>query len=95
MRNVLHKLGYNVNSQIGLTPIQRHAILRQIIVNGQLSKSEVVHHLRYLIRRNRSNRKFKRAIQKWQADLEYVYRMNLSYSRIPIQQMRALLSKAD
>lgn len=93
--SVLHKLGYNVNSQIGLTPIQRHAILRQIIVNGQLSKSEVVHHLRYLIRRNRSNRKFKRAIQKWQADLEYVYRMNLSYSRIPIQQMRALLSKAD
>lgn len=92
--SVLHKLGYNVNSQIGLTPVQRHAILRQIIVNRKLSKSEVEHHLRYLIRRNRSNRKFNRAIQKWQADLEYVYRMDLSYSRIPIRQMRALLSKA-
>lgn len=93
--SILHILGYNVNAQIGLTTPQRHAILRQIIINGQLSQGQIEHHLRYLIRRNRSNRKFRRAIEKWLADLNYVSRLDVNYSRIPINAMRTLLSQAN
>ena len=93
--SILHILGYNVNAQIGLTTPQRHAILRQIIINGQLSQGQIEHHLRYLIRRNRSNRKFRRAIEKWLADLNYVSRLDVNYSRIPIQAMRILLNQAN
>lgn len=93
--SILHILGYNVNAQIGLTTPQRHAILRQIIINGQLSQGQIEHHLRYLIRRNRSNRKFRRAIEKWAADLDYVCRLDVNYSRIPINTMRTLLNQAN
>ncbi|MEO5288458.1 hypothetical protein [Limosilactobacillus allomucosae] len=93
--SILHILGYNVNAQIGLTTPQRHAILRQIIINGQLSQSQIEHHLRYLIRRNRSNRKFRQAIEKWLADLNYVSRLDVNYSRIPINAMRALLNETN
>ena len=84
-----------IDTQIGLTTPQRHAILRQIIINGQLSQGQIEHHLRYLIRRNRSNRKFRRAIEKWAADLDYVCRLDVNYSRIPINTMRTLLNQAN
>ncbi|MGE9968119.1 hypothetical protein [Limosilactobacillus mucosae] len=44
---------------------------------------------------HRSNRKFRRAIEKWLADLNYVSRLDVNYSRIPIQAMRTLLNQAN
>ncbi|MGJ3803371.1 hypothetical protein ACLOC1_09080 [Limosilactobacillus mucosae] len=41
------------------------------------------------------NRKFRRAIEKWLADLNYVSRLDVNYSRIPIQAMRTLLNQAN
>ncbi|MFR0596419.1 hypothetical protein ACLUWZ_04565 [Limosilactobacillus mucosae] len=50
-----------------------------------LNKSQLSH---------RSNRKFRRAIEKWLADLNYVSRLDVNYSRIPIKAMQTLLNQA-
>ena len=54
----LHSLGYNVNSQIGLSKAQRRYILRRIIMNKQMTRAEIESHLSYLIRRNQYNYNF-------------------------------------
>lgn len=80
----LHYLGYNVNSQIGLSKAQRRSILRSIIVNHDMTRSEIESHLVYLIQRNEYNSKFQKAIDKWYNDLLYIENLDLSYSRIPM-----------
>lgn len=80
----LHYLGYNVNSQVGLSKAQRRSILRSIIVNHDMTRSEIESHLVYLIRRNEYNPKFQKAIDKWYNDLLYIEDLDLSYSRIPM-----------
>lgn len=84
----LHYLGYNVNSQIGLSKAQRRHILRQIIVNKEMTQAEIESHLAYLIRWNQYNNNFKKAINKWHNDLLFVENLDLSYSRIPMTELR-------
>lgn len=84
----LHFLGYNVNSQIGLSKAQRRHILRRIIVNKQMTRAEIESHLSYLIRRNQYNYNFQKAINKWYDDLLFIENLDLSYSRIPMMELR-------
>lgn len=84
----LHYLGYNVNSQIGLSKAQRRHILRRIIVNKEMTQVEIESHLIYLIRRNQYNNNFKKAINKWYNDLLFVENLDLNYSRIPVTELR-------
>ncbi|MBD5090892.1 MAG: hypothetical protein HDT49_04135 [Lactobacillus sp.] len=84
----LHSLGYNVNSQIGLSKAQRRYILRRIIMNKQMTRAEIESHLSYLIRRNQYNYNFQKAINKWYDDLLFIENLDLSYSRIPMTELR-------
>ena len=88
LESKLHALGYNVNAQVGLSKAQRRALLRQIIVNHEMTRSEVESHLAYLIRRNQSNANFQRAIDKWYSDLLYIENLDFNYSRIPMTAVR-------
>ena len=84
----LHMLGYNVNAQLNLSKVQRRSILRQIIINGDLTRGEICNHLIYLINRNQNNSKFDVAITKWLDDLKYVENLDFNYSRIPVDELR-------
>lgn len=84
LESKLHALGYNVNFQVGLSKAQRRAILRQIIVNHEMTHSEAESHLAYLIRRNQSNANFQRAIDKCSSDLLYIEDLDFNCSRIPM-----------
>ncbi|MGN1279132.1 MAG: hypothetical protein ACI4T4_00455 [Limosilactobacillus sp.] len=84
----LHYLGYNVNSQNGLSKAQRRHILRHIIVNKEMTQAEIESHLAYLIRRNQYNANFQMAIEKWYEDLLFVEKIDLNYSRIPVEELR-------
>ena len=84
----LHYLGYNVNSQIGLSKAQRRHILRRIIVNEEMTRAEIESHLAYLIRRNQYNLNFAKAINKWYDDLLFVENLDFNYSRIPMAELR-------
>ncbi len=70
--SILHRCGYNVNQQKGLSDNQRQKILAIVIRNNLLSKEKVRNYLKFYIRLNRNSSIMKTAISKWTRDLLFV-----------------------
>lgn len=72
--SLLHQIGYNVNSQEGLTSEQRQNLLKLAIDNGLYSISGLLSFLDWLIARNKKvlNRDMSQAISKWTEDRFFV-----------------------
>ena len=70
----MHQIGYNVNSQEGLTSEQRQNLLKLAIDNGLYSISGLLSFLDWLIARNKKvlNRDMSQAISKWTEDRFFV-----------------------
>lgn len=68
----IYILGYNVKKTSNLSAQDRHMILKSIIENRLLKKSEVVAHLQWLIGANEKNPIYKQAIAKWRQDLSFL-----------------------
>ncbi len=71
VEHIMYKCGYSVKAD-GLTSIQRHVLLEEIIQSDIVSLSQAVNHIKYLIRRNELNGNMINAIEKWQEDIEYL-----------------------
>lgn len=70
--SLLHLMGYNVNSQIGLSQKQRWGILELLVDEKIMTITEICSHLQWLIRRNGNNHNFDDARLKWQADSNHI-----------------------
>lgn len=75
----LHKLGYNVRSDNGLSAFDRQQILYDAIASHKLTRSEICSHLQWLIKYNQNKSNFQSAISKWKADLNYVKNLRISF----------------
>ena len=76
--SILHSYGYNVNAQENLSSSERRTILKFILNNHILSKSDIKSHLDYLIKRSNNNTKLQDAIYKWQSDRLFIDDYNVS-----------------
>lgn len=70
--SALHKLGYTVSQERGLSAKQRQQILEFAISSKMMSKRKVVSFLEYLIKTNGQKKNNEIALSKWKADLEYI-----------------------
>ena len=70
--SLLHILGYNVNAQIDIPKAQRWRLLEIFVDEGIFSTMEICSHLQMLMRRNKNNKNFDKAIKKWNADYEHI-----------------------
>lgn len=66
------QLGYSVAKNIGLSDGDRQKILREIIVNGKMSKDAVCAFLENNINLHKNQNTFTDAVGKWIADLTYI-----------------------
>ena len=85
--HILHRLGYNVRIGNGLSSIDRQQILAKIINNNILSKNEIISHLEYCINMASGREHLNVAIAKWQADLDFVRKLNTNAERIAIKSL--------
>lgn len=76
--STLAKYGYSVSKQNGLTARQRMRILKNVLEEGNMSKSEIIDHLEYLIRERKDRPFMETAISKWTDDLRFIneYKMD-------------------
>lgn len=79
--SLLHSLGYNVNAQEGLTDRDRQQILRVVIDEGVMGKTDVLSFLDYLIRRSKGSPRLDNAREKWTRDRQFVSQ----YKRNPVR----------
>ena len=70
--STLHKLGYTVSQERGLSAKQRQQILEFAISSKMMSKRKVVNFLEYLIKTNGKKKNNEIAVSKWKADLEHI-----------------------
>lgn len=71
----LKKLGYSVAAEANLSNVQRQALLKSAIENGQVSRGYVESYLRHMIQINGKKDSNNRAVQKWKMDLEYIEKL--------------------
>ena len=71
-QSILNMLGYRVSRDSGMSMAQRQAILKYIIEDGVLTRTQVLNHIEFLIRLNRNKYDFESAIFKWKEDREFV-----------------------
>lgn len=69
--------GYNVNGIDNIPKLQRQEILRQILVNRELSKSEVLSYLDTLISRGEKRENWETAVSRWKEDKIFVMELKL------------------
>lgn len=70
--SILMRNGYNVKATLGLTDIQRQTILANIMDNQILYGLEIVNYLRWFISQKKNISSYKTAVDKWEADLQFV-----------------------
>ena len=70
--SVLHKYGYTVNVNSKLTSSDRQRILKWIIDNNILPKTDVIGYLSIFIDRGKNIPSWHDAVLKWQSDLAYI-----------------------
>ena len=70
--SVLHIAGYNVNADEDVPEEERHYILERLIHDRILRKDEIITRLNDFIRVNGAQAKNYLAVEKWEADLEFV-----------------------
>lgn len=72
--SALHKLGYTVSQEKGLSAKQRQEILEFAINSKMMTKRKVISFLEYLIKTNGKKKTNEIAVSKWKEDLEYIKR---------------------
>ena len=65
----LRSMGYTVNKKDNLSDNQRREILRTIYLNNIMTKEEILNYLNLFIWKSA---RMKDAVEKWQADIEYI-----------------------
>lgn len=70
-KSLLRSYGYTVNSQEGLSDVERHRILSFVIENEIMKIDEIISFIEWLIRRN-SGKNLYNAIAKWNKDISFV-----------------------
>ena len=71
--HLLHHLGYDVSTRKALPTFHRQNLLKAIIaIEYIMNKEDVVAHIEANIKRHQHNPKLKRAVIRWQEDLEYI-----------------------
>ena len=70
--------GYNVGQRDGYTSCERHYILARIIHDGIMDKGDVIRYLSYFIRKNGAKRGNELALSKWEEDLAFVQKYDMS-----------------
>ena len=70
--------GYNVNQRDGYTSSERHYILARMIYDKIMDKGDIIRYLSYFIRKNGSKRGNEMALSKWEEDLAFVQKYNIS-----------------
>ncbi len=72
----LRLCGYTVNKTDNLSEYERQYIITQVIINGVMTKSEVISYLEYFIDHNGRQERNQLAVEKWQSDLEFTLSYN-------------------
>lgn len=77
-QSLLSKYGYNVSQVNNLSPRERRRILIRVLESGDMSKSEIIDHLEYLIRERSERKQMEVAISRRADDLKFIneYKMN-------------------
>ena len=70
--SLLFKMGYNVNAINNLDSRERQKILGTAMINKMMTRTEVLSHLDYLIRRSQGNVSLANAVNKWKEDRAFV-----------------------
>lgn len=70
--SIIHSLGYNVNKKFGLSDIERHNILQNIIEMGEVSLGNILSYLDILIESHINNPRYFEAVRKWSNDRDFV-----------------------
>ena len=74
--HLLHHLGYDVSTRHALPTFCRQGLLKRIIAREYLmNKADVVAHIETNIKRYQHNPKMRRAVIRWQEDLEYIQKV--------------------
>lgn len=85
--------GYSVKSD-GLSDRCRHTLLKNIIYNGILSKTDVIQYLEHFIGFNGGKENMFAAVNKWEKDLKFVRSIDIeSYPAISITEIRPYSQK--
>ena len=71
----LKQLGYSVSKDAGLSDEHRQQLLKDSIKNGFVTKYEAINHISSLIRINGKRSVNADSLQKWQADLDFLWRL--------------------
>lgn len=70
--SILMRNGYNVKANVGLTDIQRQTILANVMDNCILTASQIISYLQMFIAQKKGLSSYKMAVDKWDADLQFV-----------------------
>ena len=75
-KSMLRYLGYDVSTKKSLCAFERKTILKRIIaIEYLMNKSDVIAHIESNINRYQHNPKMRRAVIRWQEDLEYIQKI--------------------
>ena len=77
VESTLKLCGYTVSQEKGFTAEDRARLLFNMIHNGIVSKSEVIHHLNWLIHMNGKKTTNFIAKEKWEEDLGFVRNLDM------------------
>ncbi len=70
--SIMYSYGYNVNENDDLSIYQRQTILKMLVDNKIMTKSEILSHLNYLYRRSIGLKNFRHARLKWREDIDFI-----------------------
>lgn len=70
--SILMRNGYNVKASVGLSDIQRQTILANLMDQKVLVASQILSYLSMFIAQKRNMPSYKKAVSKWEADMEFV-----------------------
>ncbi len=68
----IHRLGYNVKKNNGLTTEQRHIILANIIENNLATKHEILSNISIHMKQHQNQQNYANAVAAWKNDLEFL-----------------------
>ena len=85
--------GYNVKLN-GTSEQCRHMLLKNILYNGILSKTEIIQYLEHFISFNGSRESMANAVQKWETDLAFIRNLDLdSHPTVTIDKIKPYTHK--
>lgn len=70
--SILMQYGYNVSQKEMLTDAQRRKILSGMVDNNLLTRNDIISYLDFFINQHHGQPKFEKAIDKWEADKDFI-----------------------